>query len=86
MPDPKDEAQAKLDAIAPKPGRYRHYKGGEYEVILCAIKEDTLEPMVIYKSLAHGTIWVRPIQEWNEEVEVAGQHIRRFTQLVRNNS
>lgn len=79
MSDPKDEAQARLDAVAPKPGRYRHYKGGEYEVLLCAIKENTLEPMVIYRSLTHGTIWVRTVTEWNNEVNVDGKRVKRFT-------
>jgi len=47
MADDKDKAQQQLKVSALNPGdRYVHYKGGEYEVVTCAVKEDTLEPLV----------------------------------------
>ncbi|MBR6045475.1 MAG: DUF1653 domain-containing protein [Ruminococcus sp.] len=50
-------------------GRYRHYKGNEYEVLGIARHSETLEPMVIYKALyGSGDIWARPAQMWNEPV------------------
>ncbi len=76
----KDTAQARLAALPVKIGQiYTHYKGGEYEVIALALKEDTLEPLVIYKSLGHGnTIWARGYDDWNAEVEWQGKKIKRF--------
>lgn len=62
------------------PGKYRHYKGNEYEVIGIARHSETLEPMVVYRALygEHG-IWVRPAQMWNETVDAAGT--LRFTKI-----
>ncbi len=78
MPNDKDEAQAHMKAVAPKPGHYRHYKGGEYEVITCAVKEDTLQPLVIYRSLLKDSMWARTFKNWNEAIEVDGKRVRRF--------
>lgn len=81
--DEKDRAQATLGASAPTPGdRYRHYKGGEYEVVACAVKEDTLELLVIYKSLAKGTLWARTLHDWSADVEVDGRRVGRFTRVT----
>ena len=42
-------------------GRYRHFKGGEYEVIDIVRSSETLEPMVLYRALyGEGGLWVRP--------------------------
>lgn len=62
------------------PGRYRHYKGNEYEVIGIAQHSETLEPMVIYRAL-YGSfgLWARPAQMWNESV--GDGTVRRFTKL-----
>ena len=82
MADDKDRAQEELSKLPIKPGeKFRHYKGdqyGEYEIVTLAIKEDTLEPLVIYRSLTHGTTWARTYQNWSEEVEVEGQRVKRF--------
>ncbi len=63
-----------------KNGIYRHYKGNTYEVIGVASHSETLEPMVVYRALygEHG-LWVRPASMWNEEVEVNGEKVKRFT-------
>lgn len=44
-----------------KPGRYRHFKGNEYEVLFLAKNSETLEDMVVYRALyGEGAVWVRP--------------------------
>lgn len=66
------------------PGKYRHYKGKEYEVIGQALHSETMEPMVVYKPLyktpdiPEGTLWVRPLGMFLESVEVDGQQQPRF--------
>lgn len=63
-------------------GRYRHFKGKEYEVIALAVHSETLEPMVVYKALyPGGGCFVRPAAMWNETVEYQGKLCRRFTNL-----
>lgn len=65
-----------------KLGRYRHFKGNEYEVVAIASHSETLEPMVVYRALyGDGGIWVRPAAMWNETVERDGVVYRRFTYL-----
>ena len=34
-----------------RPGRYRHFKGKEYELLFVATHSETLEPMVVYRAL-----------------------------------
>jgi hypothetical protein len=65
-----------------KPGRYRHFKGNEYEVIGLARHSETQEEMVIYRAL-YGDfgLWVRPARMWNETVERDGKTFRRFTYI-----
>lgn len=64
-------------------GKYRHYKGNEYEVIGMARHSETLEDMVVYKAL-YGDygIWVRPAYMWNEKVLCDGKYILRFEKVV----
>ena len=55
----------------PKLGRYRHYRGGDYEVIGVARHSETLEPLVLYRPLYNQTwLWVRPHDMFFEQVEV----------------
>jgi len=62
-----------------KPGRYRHYKGGEYELLFMATHSETLEKMVVYRALyGEGGIWTRPADMWFEEVIVNGKTVSRF--------
>ena len=62
-----------------KLGKYRHYKGNEYQVIGVAKHSETTEPMVVYKALyGDGGLWVRPLSMWNETVEVNGVLYKRF--------
>ncbi len=63
-----------------KLGKYRHFKGMEYEVIAVAKHSETLEPMVVYRALyGDHDVWVRPASMWNETVERDGKTVRRFT-------
>ena len=65
-----------------RPGRYRHFKGGEYQVLGVAKHSETLEPMVVYRALyGEGGLWVRPAVMWNETVERDGRTFRRFTYM-----
>ena len=65
-----------------KLGKYRHFKGNEYEVIGIAKHSETLEEMVIYKALyGDGGYWVRPASMWNETVERDGKIVKRFTYI-----
>ena len=64
------------------PGRYRHFKGREYEVIGIVRHSETEELMVVYRALyGEGGIWVRPAAMWNEEIERDGRRFRRFTYM-----
>lgn len=66
------------------PGRYRHFKGNEYEVIAIARHSETGEPMVVYRALyGGGGIWCRPAGMWNETVTRDGVAYRRFYRLDR---
>ena len=58
--------------ITTPPGRYRHYKGGLYEVVGTVRHSETLEPMTLYRALyGEEGLWVRPAAMFNEAVEVA---------------
>jgi hypothetical protein len=62
-------------------GKYRHYKGKEYEVIGTARHSETLEEMVVYKALYQKegeNLWVRPAKMFLEEVKVEGRRVKRF--------
>ena len=63
-------------------GRYRHFKGNEYEVISIARHSETMEPMVVYRALYgdHG-VWVRPAEMWNETIERDGKKYQRFEKI-----
>lgn len=65
-----------------RPGRYRHFKGKEYEVLHVATHSETLEPMVVYRTLyGERGVWVRPAAMWNEMVTRDGETYRRFTYI-----
>ena len=61
-----------------KLGKYKHYKGGEYEVVGMAKHSETQEEMVVYKSLKDGQVWARPFENFIEEVDVEGEKFPRF--------
>jgi hypothetical protein len=62
-----------------KPGRYRHYKGKDYQVIGVAKHSETEEDLVVYRS-HYGAcgLWVRPIGMFCEKITLEGKLISRF--------
>ncbi len=66
----------------PAPGRYRHYKGGEYEVIGVARHSETDELLVVYRPLYNTTgLWVRPLAMFRETVTNNGTTVPRFERI-----
>ena len=62
-----------------KLGKYRHFKGNEYELLAVANHSETLEKMVVYKALyGEQEIWVRPLSMWDEEITRDGKTFKRF--------
>jgi len=60
-------------------GTYKHFKGGMYKVISVAKHSETLEDMVVYRSLKEeDQLWVRPLEMFSEKVKVEGKQIPRF--------
>ncbi|GGE63916.1 hypothetical protein GCM10011533_15470 [Streptosporangium jomthongense] len=65
-----------------RPGRYRHYKGQDYEVIDIARHSETGEKLVVYRCLyGDYSLWVRPLGMFRETVEVAGEQVPRFARI-----
>lgn len=65
-----------------EPGRYRHYKGNEYQVIGMARHSETRERMVVYRPLyGEGAMWVRPAAMFIEDVTINGKSMPRFERL-----
>lgn len=72
------------DDLPPLPdtptGRYRHYKGGDYEVLGVARHSETLEPLVVYKPLYNASgLWVRPHAMFFGTLMVDGVERQRFS-------
>ena len=69
----------------PKSGRYRHFKGKEYELLYIATHSETLEPMVVYRALyGECGVWVRPLSMWSEVVLHEGREVPRFSLISEN--
>ncbi len=74
------------DAFLPEPeltlGHYRHYKGGEYEVLMLACNEETHEWLVVYKALydtkGAPAVWVRTYENFTEQVMTERGAVPRF--------
>lgn len=65
-----------------RPGRYRHFKGNEYQVLGVARHSETEEEMVVYRALyGEGGLWVRPAAMWPETVTRDGVTQPRFTYI-----
>jgi len=75
-----EESEQTVEAITP--GRYRHFKGKEYEVLHVARNSETEEPMVVYRALyGERGVWVRPAGMWCETVERDGKKQKRFEKI-----
>lgn len=62
-----------------RPGKYRHFKGNEYELLYVARHSETLESMVVYRALyGERGIWVRPAAMWSERIQRDGYDGPRF--------
>ena len=67
-------------------GKYRHFKGNEYEVIGIAKNSENLEDMVVYRALyGQKELWVRPTSMWEETVTREGETFKRFTYIGEEN-
>ena len=63
-------------------GKYKHFKGNEYEVIGVANHSETLELYVVYRALyGEGGLWIRPAEMWNETITRDGKTFKRFTKI-----
>ena len=63
-------------------GKYRHYKGNDYEVVGLATHSETHEPMVVYRPLyGERALWVRPLAMFMEDVTVDGKTVPRFAKI-----
>lgn len=68
-----------------KIGKYRHFKGNEYEVLYIATHSETMEKMVVYRALyGERGVWVRPLSMWNEEITRGGKTFKRFEYIDEN--
>jgi hypothetical protein len=62
-----------------KLGKYRHYKGKDYQVLGMAKHSETGDELVVYKKLYDDySMWVRPYSMFIEEIEVDGKKVPRF--------
>ncbi|MBU3018843.1 DUF1653 domain-containing protein [Paraglaciecola agarilytica] len=67
-----------------KVGKYRHYKGNDYEVIGVATHSEDESELVVYRPMyGERGLWVRPLSMFNESVVVNGQNVPRF-QFIEN--
>lgn len=71
--------------VAVKPGRYRHYKGKDYQVLGVARHSETGESVVVYQTLyGDFDLWVRPLAMFVETIEIDGQRQPRFAFVADN--
>ncbi|MES2048265.1 MAG: DUF1653 domain-containing protein [Pseudomonadota bacterium] len=71
------QAKNKKSKNAASPQKFRHYKGGIYELVCEATQESDLSPVIVYRS-HNGSIWTRPKSVFFEMVDVGGVKVPRF--------
>lgn len=65
-----------------RPGLYRHFKGGEYELLSVARHSETEELLAVYRSVEEReTIWVRPLEMFTGMVDHADAKLPRFERV-----
>lgn len=65
-----------------EPGRYRHYKGNDYQVLGVARHSETGEPLVVYRCMyGDFSLWVRPLGMFTETVVIDGRQVPRFARV-----
>jgi len=76
-------ADPMLPPLPPIPlGRWRHYRGLDYEVLGVVRHSETLEPLVLYRLLYNDSgTWVRPYAMFRETVELEGTRQPRFAKI-----
>lgn len=67
---------------APAAGRYRHFKGGYYQVLTLALHTETGELLVVYQSEQDGAVYARPVVMFMEWIEHQGQVVSRFSPVA----
>ncbi len=71
-----------LESVELQSGKYRHYKGAEYEVLEVARHSETEEYLVVYRQCyGDQSLWVRPYEMFIETVTVDGETIPRFAHI-----
>lgn len=68
--------------LLPGPGRYRHFKGGEYVLIGVARHTETQELLAVYRPADSDVVWVRPLPMFVEEVSLGDKSIPRFQRVA----
>ena len=69
-----------------KIGKYKHYKGPEYEVLDIAKHSETEEEHVVYRTLyGDFSLWIRPLDMFVEEIEYEGKTVKRFEYIGKMN-
>ena len=78
----KTKAEGKRFMKDVKLGKYRHFKGNEYELIGVAHHSESLEDYAVYRALyGEGELWIRPLAMFFEKVERDGKIFDRFTYI-----
>jgi DNA polymerase-3 subunit epsilon len=77
-PSPKSKPKS---SQGEKSVRYRHYKGGIYELVCKATQEADLQPAIVYRA-PDGSLWIRPTSVFFEMIEVGGKMMQRFTEIT----
>ena len=63
-------------------GKYRHFKGNEYQVLGTVKHSETMEELVLYKALyGEKGMWVRPVSMWNQEITRGNRTFKRFEKI-----
>lgn len=76
---PEKNIRSVMENNIPKLGKYRHYKGKEYQVLGVGKHSETLEEVVVYRALyGDRSLWVRPMKMFLEEMNIEGKKVPRF--------